>query len=177
MWNNSLHILWSHISQLYYEHLECGLSLVNKLSNDHINLTLYSVKRVHLAAQVLSETVGYVLKEFGPPECAGTAQFCLMMDEFFNCLNVSSKNKAIKNLKENLKPYESVYDVHFEWLDSFLLYFKKWEESIDNQNDRNYTAKTNMFISSQTYEGIQISVHSFKEVCNFLFQKDFVKTI
>ena len=28
MWNNGLHILWSHISQLYYDDLDCGLKLV-----------------------------------------------------------------------------------------------------------------------------------------------------
>ena len=83
MWNNGLHILWSHISQLYYDDLDCGLKLVNKLTSDHINLTPYSVMRVRLAAQVLSDTVGNVLNEFGPPEAAGTAQFCLMMDRFF----------------------------------------------------------------------------------------------
>ena len=82
MWNNGLHILWSHISQLYYDDLDCGLKLVNKLTSDHINLTPYSVMRVRLAAQVLSDTVGNVLNEFGPPEAAGTAQFCLMMDKF-----------------------------------------------------------------------------------------------
>ena len=92
-----------------------------------------------------------------------------MMDKF---LNVSIKNKAVKNLKENLKPYESVNYVRFKWLNSFLLYFKIWKESIDNRNDRNYTAnaKTNMFISLQTYEGIQVAVHSFKEVCKFLLE-------
>ena len=96
-----------------------------------------------------------------------------MMNKFFDCLNVSSKNKAIKNLKENLKPYESINDIRFEWLDSFLLYFKKWKESIDNRNDRFYTAnaKANMFISLQTYEGIQITVHSFIEVCRFLLEQ------
>ena len=87
-------------------------------------------------------------------------------------MNVSSKNKAIKNLKENLKPYESINDIRFEWLDSFLLYFKKWKESIDNRNDRNYTAnaKANMFNSLQTYEGIQITIHLFKEGCRFLLE-------
>ena len=76
MGNNGLHIIWSHISQLYYDDLDCGLKLVNKLTSDHINLTPYSVMRVRLAAQVLSDTVGDVLK-FGPPEAAGTAQLCL----------------------------------------------------------------------------------------------------
>ena len=36
--------------------------------------------RIRLAAQVLSETVGNVLNQFGPPEPAGTAEFYLMMD-------------------------------------------------------------------------------------------------
>ena len=41
---------------------------------------------VKLAAQVLSETVGKLLYEFGPPEANGTAKFCCMMDSFFDCL-------------------------------------------------------------------------------------------
>ena len=44
--------------------------------------------RVRLAAQVLSETVGKLLKHFGQLEAYGTAQFCIMMDKFFDCLNV-----------------------------------------------------------------------------------------
>ena len=88
MWNNGLYILWSHISQLYYDDLDCGLKLVNKLTSDHINLTPYSAMRVRLAAQVVSDTVGNVLNEFGPPKAAGTAQFCLMMDKCFDYLKV-----------------------------------------------------------------------------------------
>ena len=47
--------------------------------------------RVHLASQVLSETVGKVLKQFRPPEAAGTAEFCLMIDVFFGCLSVKKQ--------------------------------------------------------------------------------------
>lgn len=95
MWNNGFYILWSHISQLYHDDLETGLKLVNKLTSDHINLTPYSVMRVRLAAQVLSETVGNVLNEFGPEETAGTAKFCLMMDKFFDCLNVRNRTEHV----------------------------------------------------------------------------------
>jgi hypothetical protein len=112
MWNNNFYILWSHVSQLYYEDLESGLKLVNKLTSDHVNLTPFSKMRVRLAAQVLSETVGCVLNEFGSPEVAGTAQFCLMMDKFFDCLNVRNKQEWVKKQKVNLKPYESVDDEH-----------------------------------------------------------------
>ena len=82
--------------------------------------------QVRLAAQVLSDTVGNVLNEFGPPEAAGTAQFCLMMDRFFDRLN---RKEWQEKQKDFLKPYKSVDDMRFEWLDSFLLYFeqlKKW---------------------------------------------------
>ena len=74
--------------------------------------------------------------------------------------------------KSNLNPYHSVEDSRFEWLDTFLSDFSQWKESIDLCNDRDYTAKerSNMFISWQNYEGIQITVHSFKEVCRFLLE-------
>ena len=63
--------------------MESGLKLVHKLTSDHINLTSYSVMRANLGAQVLSETVGNVLNNFGPEETAGTGTFCLMMNKFF----------------------------------------------------------------------------------------------
>ena len=56
--------------------------------------------RVNLAAQVLSETVGNVLNNFGPEEAEGTGQFCIMMDKFFDCLNVRNTKGHIL-LKEN----------------------------------------------------------------------------
>ena len=48
MWNGFF-LLWSHIARIYYEDLESGLKLVNKLTSDHINLTSYSVMKVNLA--------------------------------------------------------------------------------------------------------------------------------
>ena len=53
---------------IIYNDLESGLKLVPKLTSDHVNLTPYSVMRVRLAAQVLSESVGSVLNAFGPVE-------------------------------------------------------------------------------------------------------------
>ena len=82
--------------------------------------------RVRLAAQVFSDTVRNVLNEFGPPEAAGTAQFCLMTGKCFDCLNVSNRKEWQVKQKDFLKPYESVDDVRFEWIDSFLFYFVQW---------------------------------------------------
>ena len=95
MWNNVFFLLWSHIARIYYEDFESGLKLVNKLTSDHINLTLYSVMRVNLVAQVLSETVRNVSNTFGPEEAAGTGKLCLMVDKFFDCLNVTNTKKHI----------------------------------------------------------------------------------
>ena len=37
MWNSGFFVLWSPISTLYYQDLECGLKMLNKLTSDHIN--------------------------------------------------------------------------------------------------------------------------------------------
>ena len=38
MWNNIFFLLWSHIARIYYENLESGLELVNKLTSDQLNI-------------------------------------------------------------------------------------------------------------------------------------------
>ena len=171
MWNSGFFILWSHISKIYDEQLQSGLKFVPKLTSDHIYLTPYSVMRVNLAAQVLSDTVGNVLRQFGPPEATGTANFCLMMDKFFDCLNVRNTVEHEFKRKPFLKPYDSVDDERFAWLDKFLEYFRLWKESIE-ERPGNFTqnAKSKMFISWQTYEGLQVTVHSFKEVVKCLLE-------
>ena len=61
--------------------------------------------RVSLAGQVLSETVGNVLNNFGPEEAAGIGKFCLMMDKFFDSLNLKNTKEHITKRKPFLKPY------------------------------------------------------------------------
>ena len=75
MWNDGLYILWSHISAFYFNDLDSGLKMLPKLTSDHFNLSTYSVMRIHLAAQVLSNTVGVCLDKFGPPEASATPKF------------------------------------------------------------------------------------------------------
>ena len=96
-----------------------------------------------------------------------------MMDKFFDCLNVRNTKEHITKRKSCLKPYESIDDVRFAWLDELLNYFKLWKNSIEERNDTNYSdnAKSTMFIPRQSYEGLQITVFSFKEVCKFLLQQ------
>ena len=93
--------------------MDLGLKLVPKLKYDHVNLTPYSVMNVRLAAQVLSETVGKVLLVTGFAEVAATANLCLMMDKFFDCLNFRKTEEHKIKLKSFLRPYRKVNDVRF----------------------------------------------------------------
>ena len=172
LWNNGLEILWEHITSLHNENLNFGIKLVSKLTSDYVHLTSYSVMNVRLAVQVLSETVGKVLSEFSPPEAAATSKFCLMMDKYFDCMNVRNINEHKVKRKPFLKPYESLTDERFSWLENDLLgYFKEWKQSIkERPGNFNATHRNNMFISYQTYESISMSVFSLKESVTFLLK-------
>ena len=87
--------------------------LLPKLTNEHLKLTSYAVMNIRLAVQVLSSSVGNVLNEFGPPETAGTAKLCLMMDSFFDCLNVRNKEEQKLKRKSNIRPYSDPDDERF----------------------------------------------------------------
>ncbi len=93
------------------------------------------------------------------------------MDKFFDCLNVSNSAEHVLKRKPFLKPYSDVNDPRFTWFDEFLDYFSQWKDSI-GKREGNFSAnaKSSMFISWQTYEGLQTSVFSFKEVCKFLLE-------
>ena len=93
------------------------------------------------------------------------------MDKFFDCLNVRNTTEHVFKRKPFLMPYSEIDDPSFTWLDQFLDYFSQWKESIERrQGEFSANVKTNMFISWQTYKGLQTCVLSFKEVCRFLLQ-------
>ena len=85
MWNDGKYILWKHIADLFYEDQDFGLHLLPKLTTEHIKLAGYSVMNVKLAAQVLSKTVSNILKTYSKHDAAATADFCEMIDTFFDC--------------------------------------------------------------------------------------------
>ena len=60
----------------------------------------------------------FILKEFGPPEASGTAEFCILMDTFFYCLDVQNKEEYKIKRRPNLKPYSDVNDERFSWLEN-----------------------------------------------------------
>ena len=156
------------------EDLECGLQLCPKITLDHIHLTPYSRMNVRLAAQVLSESVSTALLEFGPPDAKASAEYCLMFDKYFDCMNVRNSIETITKRKPFLAPYTSVDDERFVWLtNTFLPYFDKWKASINNRSG-NFTQneKSQMFISWQTFEALQITTYSVIDLVKYLLSKN-----
>ena len=118
----------------FWEDQECGLQLLPKITYEHVYLTPYSVMNVRLAAQVLSTTVSKVLSNYGPADAAGTAEFCLMFDRFFDIMNVSSTTASSRELKPFNAPFSSIDDPRFSWLkNQFLKYFEDWLRSIEER--------------------------------------------
>ena len=68
---------------MIYTNIGDCLHLLPRINTDHIELPSYSVKRVSLAAQVSSSSIGNVLKNFGPPDAAAATEFCEEIDNFF----------------------------------------------------------------------------------------------
>lgn len=144
-----------------------------KLTFDHIKLNSFSSMHVNLAAQVLSASMTIVLREFSTPDTVGTAQFCEMVDSFFDCLNVRSTVEHQRKRKPFVAPYTSMDDSRFVWLeDEFLGYLKQWKESTLNQPG-NFTAnaRSRMFLSWQTYVGLKITSYSVVEATKFLLNE------
>ena len=135
-----------------------------------MKLSSYSVMNVKLAAQVLSSTVSQVLRNFGPADAAGTATFCSMMDKFFDIMNIRNSTEGIRKSKPFLVPFSSLNDIRFQWLtNEFLPYFENWIQSTkDRPGNFTANAKSKMFISWQTYEGIKITVNSVIELVKYL---------
>ena len=160
--------------QHYYENCQFDLKWLPELSDAHFSLTVYSVMNVRLAVQIFSSTVGNILKEFGLPEASGTAEFCILMDTFFDCLNARNKEEHKIKTKPNLKPHSDVNDERFSWLKyEFLHYFQEWDISIENRpGDFMKNAKSNMVLPWQTYEGLPLTVHSFVEATKYLLLHD-----
>jgi hypothetical protein len=175
MWNNGKYLLFSHIADLFYQDQAVELHVLPKLTLDHITLTSYSKMKVRLATQVLSRSVAIALEESGNSDVLGTAQFCRMMNDFFDCTNVRSLTEHVKKRNEFIKPYTSADDDRFGWLvDVFLQYLESWKASTrEREGDFSDDARGKMFLSMQTYDGLKISVFSHVEAIKFLLENGF----
>ena len=175
MWNNGKYLLFSHIADIFFQDQAVELHVLPKLTLDHIVLTSYSKMKVRLATQVLSRSVAIALEENGNSDVLGTAQFCRMMNDFFDCTNVRSLTEHVKKRNEFIKPYTSADDDRLRWLvDVFLQYLESWKASTrEREGEFTDDARGKMFLSMQTYEGLKISVRSHVEAIKFLLENGF----
>ena len=85
MWNNGQYLVFQHIADLFHSDQRFALHALPKLTLDHIALTSYSKMKVKLAVQALSKSVAIALRETEKDDVLGTAEFCDMMNGFFDC--------------------------------------------------------------------------------------------
>eukprot|EP00794_Sanderia_malayensis_P014619 gene14619-16134_t len=156
MWMNGKHLMWNHLCQIVNYDIANGLKICPKLTKEHTELTSYSVMNVRLAAQALSETSANVLSEYYGNAVESTALFCRNMDSFFDIFNVRSPREGAIKRKESLKPFVSCTDARFDWLwQEFLPYLEEWKKSVESTPYK-ASEKAKMFISLQTFEGLNI---------------------
>ena len=171
LWNNEKELIWSHIATAYREDKSRQLS-VTKLTNEHVHLTGHSMMNVRLAAQVLSRSVGLTLQNYAGPETTETAHFILLMDRFFDCLNVRSLDAAAYRLKPDLAPYRDRNDTRFQFLDNFLAYLDNWKQSVQQRlGNFSQAERAKMFLSHQTFKGLVMTVRSFQEATRYLLDQ------
>lgn len=170
MWNDGNRIIWYHFVKIVNDDMKNELKLLPKLTLEHVHLTPYSKMRVRLAAQVLSQSVSKVLKQYYPAGTKGTSDLCQFINHFFDCLNVRNELECVKDRNEFIGPYRDVNDPRFDWMKNDLLGFlKSWKTSTENrEGDFTQSLRNKMFLSHQTYKGIMISVNSAIEATRFL---------
>ena len=129
--------------------------------------------KVKLATKVLSRSVAIALEESGDKEVLGTAQFCQMMNYFFDCTNVRSLTEHVRR-NHFIKPYTQD-DERFVWLKNvFLEYLENWRWStMAREGEYSTNDRGKMFISVQTYKGLKISIMAHIEAIQFLLGKGF----
>ena len=175
MWNNGKYLLFKHIADLFYSDQEFCLHTLPKLTMDHIVLTSYSKMKVKLATQVLSRSMAIALQESVSEEVLGTARFCMMMNDFFDCTNVRSRTEHVRKRNQFIKPYTTQDDERLTWLkDVPLKYLDDWKNATLSREGKYSPAdRGKMFLSLQTYEGLRIAVHSHVEAIQFLLAEGF----
>ena len=139
-------MIWYHIYKIVSDEINNGLKLIPQSTLEHTQLTPYSIMKVHLATQVLSESVTNIVINYYLDAAHATAEFCKFMDMFFDCLNVCNQYEGNTKKKEYLQPQKKIDDAIFIWLENeFLPYLHNWKESTENrpgnfsQNTQNST--------------------------------------
>lgn len=170
---NKKPIKWSHIVQTVEDDMSRSLGNLPKLKHEHIHLSPQLRMRVKLAAQVLSASTSHAILLKGIPEMTETANFCLMFDRWFDCLNGRYLDEGTKKRKSDLLPYKSVDDPRFDWLEKvFLGWLSEWEAEANSIPGLTGSEKKKLLLSQQTLQGLYITTKSFVNLVRDLLRQE-----
>ena len=159
---NGKWIKWPHIVSTVKEDMSRSLQKLPKLKEEHINLSPQLRMRVRLAAQVLSKSMANALAMRNDPELEETANFCEIIDKWFDCLNGRYSGQEIQTKKPELAAYKLANDWRLNWLEgTFLAWLSEWEAQVMAIPNLTRTERNHLLLSYQTMEGLRITTKSF----------------
>ena len=108
------------------------------------------------------------------PERTATAEYCEMINSFFDCLKVRSLTEGRRKTKPFLEPYVNQSEAKFTWLiENFLEYFNTWKESIETRPGKfTATAKSKMLFHTKPIKISKSLVTLQLIVLNFYYKKE-----
>ena len=99
----------------------------------------------------------------------------MMINDFFDCTNVTSLTEHVSKRNHFIKRYISQDDERFTWLKHVFLQYleKRRKTTLARQGNYSANARGKIFLSSQTYEGFKITIYSHVEAIQFLLGEGF----
>lgn len=91
--------------------------------------------KVHLAAQVMSDSVANAVQFLYGEEVKETITFIRHINKFFYCLNVRRVFEGRNKRNENVNVFSAVDDPRLEYLlNDFIGYLDDWEKEVKKRN-------------------------------------------
>ena len=180
MWKNGCDISWETI-QLLYEvslHQKFQSTRVKKV---HVHLTSFSCMSVLYAAQVMSKSVVKALKNLRRSDRRFAVKvndelltFISHVNDSFDCLNGGDEEGERIQDNDLLLPYTDVNDTRFSFLKTEVLnFFEDWHSDVHSRKGRySKEARDAMFISTQSYEALQITIYGFTGAVKHLLKEN-----
>ena len=130
--------------------------------------------KVKYAVHILSKTMTVALSTLEMPERTATAEYCEMINSFFDCLKVRSLTEGRRKTKPFLEPYVNQSEAKFTWLiENFLEYFNTWKESIETRPGKfTATAKSKCLFHTKPIKISKSLVTLQLIVLNFYYRKE-----
>lgn len=158
---NKSFIQWKHFEAPYDIDKSVSttqLRVCPKLTLNHLELSNTSKMKVRLTTQIFSNSIVHGLKFYkahGVPElqdCEATIDFCQRLNDLFDTLNRKILNEGVTSSGNDFK----VLQLSLKWLNCWENYF------------RNGKIKGSEFLTSNTADGLRVSIQSTIDICETL---------